>query len=315
MSVVRSDLAPSGAAALAGSSLAPAEPIFYLNGEFLPESQAKIPVTDHAVLYGDGVFDSFFCWEGKIHKLDAHLDRLYRGALALGLTVPLERAAFAEVVIETVRRNRMRTAYIKPIVSRGVGREPRLDPRGCTPMVAIIVGPWLHLVNPKQERGMVVRTSAVRRIPSECLDPRIKSLNYLNLILARMDATSAGADDALMLDMQGRVCEGPGYNVFVARDGVLRTPRDNILEGITRQTVIEICERAGIAVEPADLGLYDLYTADEVFYCSSSVAIVGVVELDGRRIGAGAPGPLTRRLNDLFMRELTEGPDLTEAFG
>ncbi|HEX2172860.1 MAG TPA: aminotransferase class IV, partial [Dehalococcoidia bacterium] len=200
------------------------------------------------------------------------------------------------------------------VVTRGVGLEPRLEPRGCTPTVAIIVGPWLHLVDPKQERGMKVRTSTWRRIPPECLDPRIKSLNYLNIILARMDATAAGADDGLMLDLRGCVSEGPGYNVFAARDGVLSTPRDNILEGITRQTIFEICAREGIPVEVRDLWLYDLYTADEVFFCSSSVAVVGVVELDGRRIGAGAPGPLTRRLYDLFMRELTEGDDLTVVF-
>ena len=312
MSASHSELKPAPAT-VAGPPQAD-EPIFYLNGEFVPQSQAKVSLMDHSVLYGDGVFDSCFCWEGKIHKLDAHLDRLYRGAQALGLTVPLEKPAFAEAIIETVRRNGLRTAYIKPIVSRGVGFEPRLDPRGCTPMVAILVGPWLHLVDPKQERGMKVRTSAVRRIPAECLDPRIKSLNYLNIILARLDATSAGADDGLMLDLQGRVCEGPGYNVFAARNGVLYTPRESILEGITRQTLLEICEREGIAVQATDLWPYDLYTADEVFYCSSSVAIVGVVELDGRRIGSGAPGPLTRRLYDLFMRELTEGNDLTEVF-
>lgn len=299
-----------------GRGEAGGERIVYLNGEFLPASRATVPVTDHSVLFGDGVFDALLCWEGKLHKLEAHLERLYRGARAIGLAVPLERAALAEAILETVRRNGLRTAYLKVLVSRGIGREPRLDPRGCTPMVAIIAGPWVSLgrSDPRRERGLRLHTSAVRRTPPECLDPQIKSLNYLNLIMARLDAIAAGVDDALLLDLQGRVCEGTGFNVFSVRNGELSTPRDNILAGITRQTIMEISAREGIPVRESQLTLYDLYTADEVFLCSTSVAVLGVAELDGRRIGAGAPGPMTQRLYELFMRELTEGSDLTAVF-
>jgi branched-chain amino acid aminotransferase len=305
-----------------------AERIFYVDGEFVPESAAKISVTDHAFNWGDGLFDAFPCWEGKLHKVDAHLDRLYRGARALALTVPLDRAALRDVVIELVRRNGLRMALIKIVVSRGVRPAMGMDPRGCTPTVVIQLHPLLHPADPwspqaptgntqgaqeRLERGLKVKTTAVRRTPAECLDPRIKTLNYLNLILARMEATSAGADEGLMLDTHGRVCEGSGYNVAVVHNGELSTPRGNILEGITRQTLLEICARDGIPAHECDLSLYDVYTADEVFFCSTMVTVMAVTEVDGRRIGSGRRGPMTKRLYEAFIRELTTGPNLIDA--
>lgn len=292
------------------------ELVVYLNGAFVPESQARLPVTDHSILFGDGLFDAWVCWEGKIHKLEAHLGRLYRGARALSLEVPLAPAAFAEAIVETVRRNGLRTAYIKALVTRGVGREPRLDPRGCTPTVVVLVGPWMSLgtADARRERGLRLVTSAVRRTPPECLDPQVKSLNYLNLILGRLSAIVAGVDDALFLDLQGRVCEGTGFNVFAVQGGELVTPRANVLKGITRQTIFELAAREGIPAREGDLTLYDLYGAEEVFLTSTSVAVLGVADLDGRKIGAGAPGPLTRRLYDLFLQELTEGRNSTPVF-
>ena len=305
-----------------------AERIFYVNGEYVPESEAKISVTDHAFNWGDGLFDAFPCWEGKLHKIDAHLDRLYRGALALALPVPLDRDALRDAVIELVRRNGLPMALIKIVVSRGVRPAMGMDPRGCTPTVVIQLHPLLHPADPwspqatapspqgaleRLERGLRVKTTAVRRTPSECLDPRIKSLNYLNLILARMEATASGADEGLMLDTHGRVCEGSGYNVAVVHKGEMSTPRDNILEGITRQTLLEICAREGIPAHERDLSLYDVYAADEVLFCSTMVTVMAVTEVDGRRIGSGRRGPMTRRLYEAFIRELTTGPNLTEA--
>jgi branched-chain amino acid aminotransferase len=307
-----------------------AERIFYVNGEYVPESQAKISVTDHAFNWGDGLFDAFPCWEGKLHKLDAHLDRLYRGAQALALTVPLDRAALREAVVELVRRNGLPMALIKIVVSRGVRPAMGMDPRGCIPTVVIQLHPLLHPADPwspqaptgsaagaqggleRLERGLKVKTTAVRRTPPECLDPRIKTLNYLNLILARMEATASGADEGLMLDTHGRVCEGSGYNVAVVHRGEVSTPRDNILEGITRQTLLEICARDGIPAHERDLSLYDVYTADEVFFCSTMVTVMAVTEVDGRRIGSGRRGPLTKRLYEAFIRELTTGPNLID---
>ena len=306
----------------------PAERIFYVNGEFVPEPEARIPVTDHAFNWGDGLFDAFPLWNGKLHKLDAHLDRLYRGAQALALTVPLDRSALRDVVIELVRRNGLPMAYLKIVVSRGVRPAMGMDPRGCTPIVVIQLHPLLHPADPwssqsvpgrsgdpreRLERGLRVKTSAVRRTPAECLDPRIKSLYYLNLILARLEAIAAQADEALMLDMQGRVCEGSGYNLAVVRRGEMLTPRDNILEGITRETLLEICRRESIPAHERDLTLFDVYAADEVFYCSTLVTVMAVTEVDGRRIGDGRRGPMTRRLYEAFIRELTSGPHLTEA--
>lgn len=304
------------------------ERIFYVNGEFVPESQAKISVTDHAFNWGDGLFDAFPCWEGKLHKLGAHFDRLYRGALALALTVPLDREALRDVVIELVRRNGLRMALIKIVVSRGVRPTMGMDPRGCTPTLVIQLHPLLHPADPwspqvstagpqealsRLERGLKVKTTAVRRTPADCLDPRIKTLNYLNLILARMEAVAAGADEGLMLDTHGRVCEGSGYNVAVVHNDEVSTPRDNILEGITRQTLLEICAREGIRAHERDLALYDVYTADEVFFCSTMVTVMAVTEVDGRRIGSGRRGPMTKRLYEAFIRELTVGDNLTDA--
>jgi branched-chain amino acid aminotransferase len=315
-------VAPSSPAAEA------AEPIFYVNGALLPASRATVSVTDHAFNWGDGLFDAFPCWGGKIHRLRDHLDRLYSGARALGLAMPLDQAAMGEAVVATVSRNGLKNAYVKIIVSRGVRPAMGMDPRGCTPTIVIQVYPWLHPADPwapgdarspagragRHESGLKVHTCAIRRTPPECLDPRIKSLNYQNLILARMEAVAAGADEALMLDLQGRVCEGSGYNVFVVRRGTALTPQANILEGITRRTLLEICQAEGIPARETDLTLYDVYTADEVFFCSTMMTVVPVVSVDGRAIGSGTRGPVTKRLYELFMAELTTGRHLTDAF-
>lgn len=295
--------------------MAEKESVFYVNGEYVPESRARIPVTDHAVLFGDGVFDSLFVWDGFIHKIDAHLARLYRGAHSIKLEIPMSPAELKEVIAETVRRNGLRRAYIKVVVSRGVGSEPRMDPRGCTPSVIVIVGPYIHLVNPKQETGLRIKISSVRRIPAECLDAKIKSLNYLNLILARLEAIEAGVDEAILLDPRGFVCEGPGYNLFAVAGRTLSTPAENILHGITRDDVFELCQREGLPVRVANLTPYDLYVADEVFFCSSSVGITGVVEIDGRQIGTGKPGALTQRLQELFLTWIASGTDGYRVFG
>jgi branched-chain amino acid aminotransferase len=275
-----------------------AEPLIYVNGAFVPQSEARISVLDHAVLYGDGIFETVVAWNGRIFKLGPHIDRFYRSAAAIGLVSPIDRQQLAALVVEAVRRNGLERAYIKWIMTRGSNGKPLMDPTGCVPNLIILVQPYIARATAEgMAQGLRAKTAALRRPSGQILDPQIKSLNYLNLVLAKIEAKAAGAHEAIMLDLQGRVCEAPGYNVFVVReDGVLRTPVHDILAGITRATVIELAAEAGLQVEAADLELYDAYTARELFLSSTAGGLVPIVELDGRRIGDGVPGPTWHRL-------------------
>src|SRR6266571_1345891 len=184
------------------------EPIIYVNREFVPQSQARISVLDHALLYGDGIFETAFAWKRRVFKLDAHIDRGFRSMAAIALGSPVSRDEMRRLVLETVRRNELENAYIKWIITRGANGKPLMDPTGCVPNLIILAQPYISRVS--QERsasGLRLKTVAVRRPPGEVLDPRIKSLNYLNLVLAKLEAKAAGADEALLLDMRGRVCE------------------------------------------------------------------------------------------------------------
>jgi branched-chain amino acid aminotransferase len=278
------------------------DPVIYVNGEFVHESEARISVFDHAVLYGDGVFETVIAWNGRVFKLDAHIDRLYRSMSAIALKPHFERSELIQLILETVRRNELRDAYVKWLVTRGSNGMPLLDPVGCQPNVIIFARPYLYMAGRDQIRdGLRVKTTAIRRPSAQVLDPHIKSLNYLNLVLAKLEASSAGADEALLLDLDGHVCEAPGYNVFALRDGALRTPSSDILEGITRATVFDLAHDLGMPVSAATLELYDLYTADEVIFCSTAGGLLPVVELDGRRIGQGIPGPVYQRLVDAYQ--------------
>lgn len=286
----------------------PAEPIVYVNGEFVPESQARISVFDHAVLYGDGVFDTSCAWAGYIFMLDEHLARLYRSLQATRLTPPVPQDEMKRLIVETVRRNGLRNAYIKVVVSRGVSPEPLLDPRNCQPGLIIFARPYLSLADPaKAARGLTVKIAATRRVPHDSLDPKIKSLNYLNLVLAKIEAIESGCDDAILLDTQGYACEGPGYNIFAVIAGTLVTPAQSILVGITRQAVLEIAGRLGYPATNGSLTPYDLYTAEEVFFCSTAGGIIPIAQIDGRTIGCGSRGPVTTAIRDAYLAMLERG--------
>jgi branched-chain amino acid aminotransferase len=201
------------------------QPIIYVNGGFVPQSEARISVLDHAVLYGDGVFDTVVAWNDAIFELDAHIDRFYRSLKAIALECPVSRGELVELLCEAVRRNRLSNAYIKWIVTRGSNGTPLMDPAGCVPNLIILVLPYVHRFDDARlARGLKLKTAAVRRPPGQVLDPHVKSLNYLNLVMAKLEAKAAGADEALLLDMNGRLCEAPGYNVFVVQGRKLRTP-------------------------------------------------------------------------------------------
>ncbi len=292
-----------------------AERFVYVHGEFVPENEARISVFDHVVLYGDAVFDTACAWGGKVFKLDEHIDRFFESAHALKLEIPLDKGALKEVVLEVVRRNGLQNAYIKMIVTRGVGELPLMSPYNCTPNLIVFAVPYLSLISPeKQAQGIRAKISSMRRIPSECLDAKIKSCNYLNHILMRMEANEAGLDEAIELGLDGYVAEAPGYNVFVVKHGVLYTPAENILVGVTRQTVIELAAEEQIPTVEGRLTTFDLYNADEVFLCSTAGGVFAVVEIDGRVIGAGEPGPMTQKLDQKYLALLEGGGQSTAAY-
>lgn len=277
------------------------ERIVYVDGEFLPESQAKISVLDHGFLYGDHVFEGIRVYNGRIFELDVHIDRLYESAKYLRIQIPLSEEELKKAVIETVRRNNLRDAYIRLIVTRGVG-DLTLDPDSCPkPSIVIIVRPMEPLYGGKCARAIIAST---RRIPSTTLDPKVKSGNYLHNILAKIEAKLAGVDEALMLNQRGFIAEGTGDNIFIVKDGKLITPPPSadILLGITRKVVMEIAKGLGIPVEERDITVAELYNADEAFLTGTAAEVAPLVEVDGRRIGDGKPGPITEKILREFRR-------------
>jgi branched-chain amino acid aminotransferase len=282
--------------------------VAFVNGTFVAESEASISIFDHAVLYGDGVYDTALAWNGYIFRLDAHLERLFTSLRAIKLVSPIPREELRDVIIETVRRNELRNSYIKCVVTRGVSPEPLMNPRPCVPGVIVFARPYLSQATPEQRaRGLRVKITMLRRISDQALPAQVKSLNYLNLVLAKIEAFESGCDEAVMLDDHGCVCEAPGYNVFAVRSGVVRTPARSILLGITRTAVMDLCAALGLPAETGDLTPFNLYTADEVFLSSTAGGLVPVVDVDGRVIGTGEGGPIWRRLHDEYWERLGRG--------
>jgi len=292
------------------------EPIVYVGGEFVPESEARISVLDHAVLYGDGIFETAFAWHGRVFKLDDHVDRGYRSMTAIALEPPVGRDEMKRLILEAIRRNRLQDAYVKWIVTRGSNGQPLMDPTGCIANLIILARPYISKASAERiESGLRLKTVAVRRPPGQVLDPHIKSLNYLNLVMAKLEAKAAGADEALLLDMQGRVCEATGCNVFTVHGRRLRTPVHDILAGVTRQTAMELASAAGFTVEQADLELYDAYTADELFVTSTAGGLLPVAKLDGRAIGRGRPGPVFQELFQAYQNLVASDQYGTPVYG
>ena len=279
------------------------ERLVYINGEYVPQSQAKISVFDHGLLYGDGVFEGIRAYHGRVFRLDEHLKRLYDGARAIELEVPLEPAAMREALLQSLRRNDLRDAYIRLVVTRGVG-DLGLDPHKCTagPTVIIICDSIELYPSEFYENGLELITVSTRRNLVTALNPAIKSLNYLNNIMAKMEVTRAGLLEGLMLNHEGYVAEGTGDNVFIYGDGRLRTPHTSlgILNGITRGVVIEAARELGVPVEEGQFTQYDVYTAEECFLTGTAAEIVPVVKVDGRTIGTGKPGKWTQELSRRF---------------
>lgn len=269
----------------------------YIDGKFFARDKAVVSVFDHGFLYGDGVFEGIRAYNGRVFKLTEHINRLFDSAQAICLKSPLGREAMAKVVLDTLRKNRLSEGYIRLIISRGVG-EMGLDPRRCPKASVICITlPWPAMYGDKYNKGLTMMSVSVRRNASSALSPNIKSLNYLNNILGKIQANMVEADEALFLDGEGNVSEGSGDNVFIVKDGVLSTPPTiNNLKGITRQTVMELAEDAGYTVKEQNLSLFDLYTADELFVTGTAAEVAPVRNLDSRVIGSGKPGRVTKDL-------------------
>ena len=285
--------------------------VAYVNGAFVPKEEAKISVYDHGYLYGDGIFEAIRAYNGRIFRLDRHLDRLYDSARYLMLEIPLSKPEMSAAIVETVRRCGLRDAYIRPVISRGVG-DLGLDPRKCkVPTVVIIVDTIQLYPKEAYERGLRAVTAAVRKVRPDAVSVQAKTLNYLNSILARLEANRAGVEEALMLQGDGYVCECSADNIFLVRGGEVWTPPAHlgILQGVTREAVMELARRQGLPMLERVFTLYDVYTADECFLTGTGAEVGPVVEVDSRRIAAGTPGPITQRLiaafRDLVMREGT----------
>jgi branched-chain amino acid aminotransferase len=279
----------------------------YVDGKFYPQSEAKISVFDHGLLYGDGVFEGIRAYNGRIFKLDRHMDRLFNSAKAIDLKIPHTKEEMSNLIVEACRKNDIHDGYIRPVVTRGPG-DLGLDPRKCKrgPSVVIIAQPQISLYGKVYERGMKVVTSSYRRVPPQSLSPSIKSLNYLNNIMARVEANQYGADEALMLDIHGYVSEATADNFFIVRNHTVTTPWSSTnLPGVTRETILELAPQVGLKSEERLFTLYDVWAADEAFITGTAAEIGPVVEVDGRQIGDGKPGPQTKALMKAYRDLVT----------
>jgi len=277
----------------------------YIDGKFLPKAEAKVSVFDHGFLYGDGIFEGIRLYAGNVFRLDGHLERLEMSAKAICLTLPWSRKEISDVVCESCRRNNLADGYIRLVVTRGVG-DLGLSPRNCpAPSIVCIADKISLYPEALYTQGMRIITSPTRRISPAALPPMIKSLNYLNNILAKIEAQQHGFHECLMLNEQGFVAECTGDNVFLVHKGRLLTPASHAgaLVGITRQVSMEIARELGLEVVEANLTRYDVWNAEECFLTGTAAEVIPVIEVDARVIGTGKPGPVTGRILEVFRRK------------
>ena len=276
----------------------------YINGTLYNKEDAKISVYDHGLLYGDGVFEGIRSYGGKVFRLKQHLDRLWNSAKAIWLEIPMTQEAMAKAIEDTLAVNGLKDGYIRLVVTRGVGTLG-LDPNRCSePQVIIITDKIMLYPDDLYQKGLEIVTVSTQRNHPAALNARIKSLNYLNNILAKIEGLQAGCIEALMLNHKGEVAECTGDNIFLVRGGKLLTPPTDagILEGVTREAVMELARDAGIEVREIPLTKHDVFIADECFLTGTAAEVVPVVKVDSRKIGSGVPGPITRDLMERFHK-------------
>lgn len=280
------------------------ELLVYIDGEYYPKSQAKISVYDHGLLYGDGIFEGIRAYNGMVFKLKEHIERLYRSAHTIMLQIPVEKEEMIQAVLETLRKNNLKDAYIRLVVTRGVG-DLGLNPRKCSKPTIIVITDKIALHEGEaKEKGVTAMLSWVKRDPVDATTHEIKSLNYLNSILAKIEANISGVDEAICLDKNGFICEGVAENVFIVKNGKLFTPPSytGALPGITAEEVMKLAQKLGYEVIEKNITPYELFNAEEVFFTGTAAEIVPVREINKRIIANGTPGPITKKLMEEFSK-------------
>jgi len=276
----------------------------YIDGKYYPKSEAKVSVFDHGLLYGDGVFEGIRAYDGVVYKLKEHINRLYSSAHMLMLSIPMTREELIQKTLETLRKNKLRDAYVRLVVTRGAG-DLGVNPKNCTKPTVIIIADTISMhKDDAKEKGVTAMISWVKRDPVDATSHEIKSLNYLNSILAKIEANMAGVDEAICLDKNGFVCEGVAENVFIVKNGKIQTPPScsGALPGITAESAKTLAKQLGYDVSEKNVTPYELFNADEVFFTGTAAEIVPVREVNKRSIGDGKPGPIARRLIAEFSK-------------
>ncbi len=290
------------------------ELLVYIDDRFYPKSEAKISVYDHGLLYGDGVFEGIRAYNGIVFKLKEHIDRLYRSAHSMMLKIPKTKSEMTKAVLETLRKNNLKDAYIRLVVTRGVG-DLGLDPRKCPkPTIVIITEPILQLHSPEvKEKGITTVIAWVKRDSVDATTHEIKSLNYLNSILGKIESNITGADEAICLNRAGFVCEGVGENIFIVKEGKLSTPpiSSGALDGITRTVIINLAEKLGYEVTERNITPNEMFTADEVFFTGTAAEVTPIRKINERVIGKGKPGPVTKRIMEGFYKLIEDSKEGT----
>lgn len=284
------------------------ELLVYVDGVYYPKSQAKISVYDHGLLYGDGVFEGIRAYNGVVFKLNEHIKRLYQSAHSIMLQIPLTKKQMTQAVLETLRKNKMKDGYIRLVVTRGVG-DLGLDPRKCSHPSTIIIADAISLhASEAKEKGIRTMISWVRRNPVDATSHEIKSLNYLNSVMAKIEANTTGVDDAICLDKNGFVAEGVGENLFIVKNSKILTPPSctGALAGITSQVAIRLAKNLGHDIVEINITPFQLFTADEVFFTGTASEIVPIIEVNKRQIGSGSPGPVTKSLIEEFHKTVLD---------
>jgi len=273
----------------------------YLNGKYVKKADARVSVFDHGLLYGDGVFEGIRSYNRLVFKLKEHVDRLYDGAAAIKIKIPLSKSRLTRAITNTLKRNKLRDAYIRVVVTRGTG-DLGLDPKKCTGKPAVIIITDKITLYPRKmyNNGMEIITVKTIRNHPDALNPKVKSLNYLNNILAKIQASKAGYLEAIMLDFKGNVSECTGDNIFYVRNNVLNTPSEGILHGITRDAVFQLARKLKMKVRRRTMTLKQVYAADEVFLTGTAAEIIPIVKVDRRRIADGRPGAVTEKMMEMF---------------
>jgi branched-chain amino acid aminotransferase len=280
----------------------------YIDGEYFPKSKAKISVYDHGFLYGDGVFEGIREYNGVVFKLKEHIDRLYRSAHAIMLKIPMSKDDLIKAVVKTLQKNGMKDSYIRLIVSRGIG-DLGLDPRKCPKPTIIIITDTIQIrAGNAKETGITTMFSWVRRNPVDATTHEIKSLNYLNSIMAKIEANACGVDEAMCLENNGYIAEGVGENVFIVRNGEILTPPTSTgaLEGITADIVFDLCKKMSFKITVTNLTPFMLFSADEAFFTGTAMEMVPIREVNKRAIGSGKPGPITKKLMTEFQKVIED---------